>query len=113
MKALKLTLIAMAFSIAGAAQAGEFKQRTGCVALSADNELASMRPDATILRELTQEQLAGQAAHLVVYVDYVGHNGKTTFIPWPQEMFIFATASGRFVARLVDLPEGHGWYGPF
>ena len=101
----------LALALAGPVAA---EQPGSCIELWPDRRgFESMMPDERALRKSTQEELTGATAHLVVYVEHIDQRGQSTLIPFPREMFLFATTNGRYVARIRDLPSDHGWYGPF
>jgi hypothetical protein len=111
LRAILLTtfaLLSLGIGLAAAEQPGS------CIELWPDRRgFESMMPDESVLRESTQEELTGATAYLVVYVEHIDQRGHSTFIPFPREMFLFATTNGRYVARIRCLPPDHGWYGPF
>jgi hypothetical protein len=73
----------------------------------------SMMPYMPTIRAATQDTLTGTVAHVIAYVEQQDGRGHVAFDPNAKQMFIFPTTKGRFVVRFLDLPTGHGWYGPF
>jgi hypothetical protein len=75
--------------------------------------IGSMLPHAPTVRASTKEKLTGTVAHVIAYVERKDADGGVAFDPDAKQMFIFPTTSGRYVVRVLDVPAGHGWYGPF
>jgi hypothetical protein len=73
-------------------------------------ELGPMVPQAPALHTW---QLTGTLAHEVAYVESRDRHGERTLDPIPKQIFLSPTTSGHYLVRVVDVPAGHGWYGPF
>lgn len=110
-----LALATTAFIFLGSSLAvGDQRSGTGCIQLWPDLQgFDSTMPDAEKIGEAVKERFTGHMGHLVAYVDHVDGSGRSAFVPFPRNMYVFATESGRYVVRILDLPHDHGWYGPF
>ena len=77
------------------------------------SQCIELSPDPEGLSLTGQEPLAGTRAYLYVERPDDPISGLPTFGTNPQGAFTFKTPSGRLFVRVVDVPPGHGWFGPF
>lgn len=85
-------------------QAANAQPSSQCIELSPDPEGLSLT---------SQEPLAGTSAYLYVERPEDPISGQPTFGTNLQGAFILKSPSGRLFVRVVDVPPGHGWFGPF
>ena len=106
--AIRLTLTTISILWLGTSlPAADTKQGSHCVELSPDaNELVSL---------IANELLLGTSAYLVAYLERPDDpiSGRPTSGPNTKGVFLFKTPSGSLLVRMVDLPPGLGWAGPF
>jgi hypothetical protein len=99
----------------GACAAASAQTASQCIELTPDRAgFKLMRTDTSNLGLPSKEPLAGTSAYIVGYVEHRDTDGESpTISSKPYGVYIFRTTGGRFLIRIEDIPEGHGWYGPF
>lgn len=106
--AIRLTLASTTILWLGTSlSAADPRPGSHCVELSPDaEELVSL---------VANELLQGTSAYLVAYLERPDDpiSGRPTSGPNTKGVFLFKTPSGSLLVRMVDLPPGLGWAGPF
>lgn len=97
---VKVAVVAAAVSAIGFA--ANAQPSTQCIELSPDPSGGA-----------AEEPFAGPSAYLYVELPNDPITGLPTTGSNLQRSFSLHTSGGRLLIRVVEIPAGHGWFGPF